>query len=128
MSSIKNAYIKFWYTLILVANQKNDSDAELVVLTSNGTYIGKPVSSSELETDFVNQAWEMTFSESKTDKVSEEISLIHLKNVRTLDNSESYGTLTIFAEDVLGVSGNGDLTAPSDDCLSPTMSLGNQSL
>ena len=115
MSSIKNAYIKFWYTLILVANQKNDSDAELVVLTSNGTYIGKPVSSSELETDFVNQAWEMTFSESKTDKVSEEICLIHLKNVRTLDNSESYGTLTIFAEDVLGVSGNGDLTAPSDD-------------
>ncbi|MGI1836480.1 hypothetical protein ACRPK2_03925 [Lactococcus garvieae] len=99
----------------MVANQKNDSEAELVVLTSNGTYVGKPVSSTELESNFVNQAWKMTFEDKKTNESSEEISLIHLKDVRTFDNSEFYGTLTIFAEDIIGITGNGDLSDPSDD-------------
>jgi hypothetical protein len=101
--------------MVLVANQKNDSDAELVVLTSNGTYVGKPVSSTELESNFVNQAWKLTFEDKKTNESSEETSLIHLKDVSTLDNSEFYGTLTIFAEDIIGITGNGDLSEPSDD-------------
>ncbi|MCU7363641.1 hypothetical protein [Lactococcus petauri] len=115
MKSRKNAFIRFWYTLVLVANQKEHSDAELLIITANGTYIGKPVPSSELEESFVNQAWKVMLEEEKLDGMAEEISLVNLKDVRKADGSEKYESLTIFAEDIIGISGNGDLSFPSED-------------
>ncbi|MGM7415437.1 hypothetical protein [Lactococcus lactis] len=115
MKSKKNSFIKFWYTLVLVANEKEHSDAELVLVTSNGTYTGKPVPNKELEESFINQTWEAMLKDEKSDSETEEISLLYLKDVRKIDDSEKYASLTIFAEDIIGISGSGNFNFSSEN-------------
>lgn len=115
MESKKNTFIKFWYGVVLVANEEEHSDAELVLVTSNGTYIGKPVPNKELEENFINKAWEAIFKSEKSDSETEEISLLNLKDVRKFDGSENYSSLTIFAEDIIGISGSGNFNFSSEN-------------